>query len=103
MSAAVQGATLEALVAGHPAGKAAALLQQKAYKTKGQESMALRMRATFLEDQAAGMKSDSLQHPQYKHCMPFITRTVYTCMHYPVPCRHAHIMDHSDSCLASMI
>lgn len=50
----MQGATLEALVAGHPAGRAGALLQQRAYKTKGKESMALRMRATALEDQAAG-------------------------------------------------
>ena len=50
----MQGATLEALVAGHPAGRAAALLQQRAYKVKGKESMALRMRVTSLEDQAAG-------------------------------------------------
>ncbi|KAL3140824.1 hypothetical protein ABBQ32_14194 [Trebouxia sp. C0010 RCD-2024] len=53
VSPAVQGVTLEALVAGHPAGRAAALLQQRAYKLKGKEGMALRMRATSLEDQAA--------------------------------------------------
>lgn len=50
----MQGVTLEALVAGHPAGRAAALLQQRAYKMKGKEGMALRMRAASLEDQAAG-------------------------------------------------
>ena len=54
VSAAARGATLEALVAGHPAGRAAALLQQRAYKVKGKEGMALRMRITSLEDQAAG-------------------------------------------------
>lgn len=50
----MQGATLEALVAGHPAGRAAALLQQRAHRVTGKESMALRMRVTSLEDQAAG-------------------------------------------------
>ena len=56
VSPAVQGATLEALVAGHPAGRAAALLQQRAYKVKGKEGMALRQRITSLEDQATGMQ-----------------------------------------------
>ncbi|DBA71486.1 TPA: hypothetical protein ACH3X2_14306 [Trebouxia sp. C0005] len=52
VSPAVQGATLEALIAGHPAGRAAALLQQRAYKMKGKEGMALRQRITRLEEQA---------------------------------------------------
>jgi len=50
----VQGATLEALIAGHPAGRAAALLQQRAYKVKGKEGMALRQRITSFEEQATG-------------------------------------------------
>lgn len=50
----MQGATLEALIAGHPAGRAAALLQQRAYKMKGKEGMALRQRITRLEEQATG-------------------------------------------------
>lgn len=53
----MQGATLEALIAGHPAGKAAALLQQRAYKVTGKEGMALRQRITSLEDQATGTQS----------------------------------------------
>ena len=57
VSAAVQGATLEALIAGHPAGRAAALLQQRAYKVKGKEGMALRQRITSLEEQATGIKT----------------------------------------------
>lgn len=55
----MQGATLEALIAGHPAGRAAALLQQRAYKVKGKEGMALRQRITSLEEQATGMSTST--------------------------------------------
>ena len=54
MAAAVQGATLDALVAAHPAGKAAALLQQTGYKAHGKEGMVLRQRIVTLEEQATG-------------------------------------------------
>ena len=66
MASAVQRATLEALVAGHPAGRAAALLQQRASKVKGKEGMALRLRITALEDQAAGREQgcDQSLHPE---------------------------------------
>lgn len=56
----MQGATLEALIAAHPIGRAAALLQQRAYKVKGREGMALRQRIITLEDQATGTCSSSL-------------------------------------------
>ena len=55
MSPEVQAATLEAQIASHPAGRAAALLQQRAHKAKGKEGMALRQRITILEEQATGM------------------------------------------------
>ena len=56
----MQGATLEALVAKHPSGRAAALLQQRALKVRGKEGMALRMRVTALEDIAAGTSTECL-------------------------------------------
>ena len=52
----MHGATLEALMAAHPAGKAASLLQQRAYKMKGKEGMALRQRIITLEEQATGIQ-----------------------------------------------
>ena len=58
----MQGATLEALIATHPAGRAAALLQQRAYKVKGKEGMALRQRITTLEEQATGLHHRSMRH-----------------------------------------
>lgn len=50
----VQKATLEFRIAQHPAGKAAAQLQQGASKLKGQQGMALRQRINSLEEAAAG-------------------------------------------------
>ena len=64
----VQGATLEALITTHPAGRAAALLQQRAYKVKGKEGMALRQRITTLEEQATGMHQ--------RLCMTFLLSAV---------------------------
>ena len=53
----VQKSTLEFQITQHPAGKAAAQLQQEAFKAKGQQGMALRQRIMNLEDQAAGRAS----------------------------------------------
>ena len=56
VSEGVRGVTLEALVAAHPAGRAAAALQQPQGRTKQPLSgAALRQRIMALEAQAAGL------------------------------------------------
>lgn len=76
VSQGVRGVTLEALVAAHPAGKAAAALQQPQGRSKAAGGAGLHQRIMALEAEAAGLLPAGLL---LTHCMHSFQRAIGSC------------------------